>query len=200
MILYFKRKYLIRYYGMNGFKKIIESKRKNEETADNHFGSIILRNFVQTWHINVRLELKIREQKADEFYNKILVKTYFGKMKQFKKILLIEEAKANRFYKYRIKLKLFETWKLYNKTEKQKAIQNEQLIKEHNEYRLKSNYFKIWKVYPAEMKRTRIRQKRLDELRSKVREMIPDYESPVINSTETVQQQNTQSSLLTNNL
>ncbi len=179
---------MIRYYGMNGFKKIIEFKRKNEATANNHFGSILLRKSIQIWHLNVRLELKIKEQRADEFNDNLLIKTYFAKMKQFKRILQIEESKANRFYKYHIKLKLFETLKLYKQNEKKKSIENEQLIKEHNEYRLKMNYFKIWKSYPADMKRARIRQKRLDELRSKVREMIPDYESPIINSTEALSQ------------
>ena len=36
----------------------------------------------------------------------------------------------------------------------------------------------MWKEFPNEQKRIKQRQKRLDELRSKVREMIPDYIGP----------------------
>ena len=77
-----------------------------------------------------------------------------------------------------MKFKLFEAWKLYKVKEKEKAIVYEILIAEHNLSRIKIKYFQIWKSFPVEQRKLKLKQKRLDELRLKVREMIPDYEGP----------------------
>ena len=178
IILNFLRKYLLRYYGMNGFKKIVELKRKNLDLAHKHYSLVIFRKVVDAWKFNIRIDLVKRQKIADTFNRRLLLKNYLNNFKLHKQCAQIAIAKAARFYKYQIKLKLFEAWKFYRVKEKRIAIEHERLIKEHNEQRIIKSYFLIWKQFPSEMKRFKLRQKRIDELRNKVKEMIPDYETP----------------------
>lgn len=163
---------------MNGFKKLIELRRHQSALATKHFSLVIFRKVVKTWRFSIRIDLVKRQQIADEFNRKLILKIYLNKFKLHKQCAQIASAKATRFYKYQIKLKLYEAWKFYTVKEKRAAIEHENLINQHNAERIKKKYFLIWKQYPGEMKRLKIRQKRIDELRSKVREMIPDYEVP----------------------
>ena len=179
----FYRKYLLRYYGMNGFKKIIELKRNNLNTAHKHYSLVLFRKVIDAWRFNIRIDLVKRQQLADSFNRRLLLKNYLNNFKKYKQCAQIASAKATRFYKYQIKLKLFEAWKFYRVKEKRAACEHERVIKEHNELRMRRTYFLIWKQFPAEIKRFRLRQKRIDDLRSKVREMIPDYETPTSLST-----------------
>jgi len=163
---------------MNGFKNLIKLKRSNLALANKHYSLVIFRKVVEAWRFSIRIDLVKRQQIADEFNRKLLLKIYLNKFKLHKQCAQIASAKATRFYKYQIKLKLFEAWKFYTVKEKRAAIEHENLVKQHNSERIKKKYFLIWKQFPDEMKRLKIRQKRIDELRSKVREMIPDYEVP----------------------
>lgn len=173
------RKYLLRFYGMNGFKKIIAQRNIKIELAERYYSIKVFREYFTEWRLNIRAELSVRERKADEFYERLLLKhAYFNGIKRFKQHMQIGLAKAARFYKFNIKLKLFKVWCVYKRNEKEKFRAYELMIVEHNILRIKINYFKIWKEYPAEMKRQKEKQKRLDELRSKVKQLIPDYENP----------------------
>ena len=163
---------------MNGFKKLIELKQTHLNLAIRHHSLIVFRKAIDKWRDAIQIDLVKRQKKADEFNRKLLLKTYLNKFKMHKQCAQIASAKATRFYKYQIKLKLFEAWKFYRVKEKRVAIEHEHLINEHNSERIRKKYFLIWKEFPSEMKRFKSRQKRIDELRSKVREMIPDYETP----------------------
>jgi hypothetical protein len=172
------RKYLLRYYCMNGLKKLLNQSNILMEKASKHYETVLFVKIIKAWQMSTRESMSIKIQLADNFNQKRMLKTYFNGMKNFKQSLQIEAAKANRFYKYHVKTKLFDAWRIYTRQEKNKAVEYNQLVEEHNRSRLLSKYFQVWKTYPADMKRLKERQKRLDELREKVKQMIPDYEGP----------------------
>lgn len=179
----FYKKYLMRYYCLTGFKKLIELRDYKMNKATEHYNHKLFGKIIYQWKLSVFIDLNRRYEKADDFNNKRIVKNCFKfGLKQFKQCIQIETAKANRFYRYKIKAKLFEAWKLYKDNEKEKAISYEILIAEHNLNRIRVKYFKIWKDFPNENRRLKEKQKRLDELRSKVRQMIPDFEAPSVTS------------------
>lgn len=164
---------------MNGLKKTIDAKNQKIELANQHYSLVVCKKVLTELRLNIRADLSVREKQADQFYEKLLLKhSYFNGIKQFKQFLQIETAKAGRYYRFNIKMKLFKAWKVYKTNEVLKFESYEILIKEHNLFRLRAGYFKIWKEYPAEQKRLKDRQKRLDELRNKVKQLIPDYENP----------------------
>lgn len=157
------------------------------EIAKKHYSLKIFKIVIELWKYSIRIDLVRRQRIADEFNSKLLLKHGLNSFKLFKQHAQIEAAKANRFYKYHLKQKFFESWKVYKVNEKRKAVEYEALIEEHDKNRIIKSYFFIWRKYPAEVKRQKERQKRMDELRSKVRELIPDFESPAStnNSTST---------------
>ncbi|CAF0821250.1 unnamed protein product [Brachionus calyciflorus] len=175
----FYRKHLLRYYCLGGFKKLIEAQNLKNEKATKHHNKKIFGIIFTEWRTLIKASVIVKQRKADEFYNRILLKnTYFNGIKQFKQSLQICNAKAIRFYNYNIKIKLYGYWKVYVSLEKEKSRNYELMITEHNMLRIKTIYFTTWKNFPNEMKKERARQKRLDELRNKVKQLIPDYLSP----------------------
>jgi hypothetical protein len=172
---------------MNGFKKIIEFKYEKMEIAKKHYSLKIFKIVIELWRYSIKVDLVGRQRIADEFNKRLLLKHGLSSFKLYKQHAQIEAAKANRFYKYHIKQKLFESWRTYKSIEKRKAKEHEVMIENHNKNRVLKTYFLIWKKYPSQIKRQKERQKRMDELRSKVKEFIPDFESPAStnNSTST---------------
>lgn len=164
---------------MNGFKKLRESRLQKQETAVRHHTNKVTNRIMIAWRIVARSEASVKEKIADEFYAKVLLKHYyFDGIKMFKQSFQIELAKAGRFYRYNIKVKLFHAWRVYSRDEKRKSIQDELRAEEHDLMRIKVKYFKEWRQFPGEMRRLKARQKRLEELRNKVKEMVPDFEPP----------------------
>lgn len=175
----FYKKYLLRYYCMNGFKKLIEEKNQKNDKAIQHFNIGISKVIFFEWKTLIKAQVIVKQRKADEFYKKLLKKhAYFDGIKRFKQSMQIGSAKANRFYNFNLKLKLYKRWLVYVKEEKNKKHSYEILVLEHSLLRIKSKYFKIWKEYPNEAKKERAREKRLGELRNKVKQLIPDYDAP----------------------
>lgn len=170
---------------MNGFKKLLRLRNESLRKAIEHHSCRVTGRIFASWHLTIRSDVSVKEKLADEFYAKYLVKHYyFDGLKLFKQALHIEAAKANRFYRYNLKLKLFACWRTYARSERERTIANASLVEQHNVNRIKVKYFARWRRLPDEMKKLRARQKRLDELRSKVREIVPDFESPSASKNE----------------
>lgn len=164
---------------MNGFKQLIEQRNEKLKMACKHHSLKVCGKIFISWKIVARTEAAVKEKIADQFYAKFLLKNYyFSGVKLFKQALAIEMAKAGRFYRYNIKLKLFQNWKVYTNSERKKSREHEHLIERHNLNRIVRKYFRVWKDYPAELRRLKAREKRLEELRNRVREFIPDFEPP----------------------
>jgi hypothetical protein len=173
----FYKRHLLRYYGLNGLKRLVEIRDEKMQIAEKHYSLVIFKKLFKPWRSITRAELSVLEIKADNFYAKFLLKNYFyNGIKLFKQHAQIEAAKATRFYRFRIKIKLFSAWQVYTAHEKKKFASHESLVREHNLHRIRTTYFLIWKQFPAEARRLRARQKRIDELRNKVKAIIPDYD------------------------
>ena len=168
----------MRHYCLNGLKKLMQLRHAKEQKAQEHYKSVINRKIFDAWHFDIRVELNNKKSKADYFYRKFLLRNCFTNLKSHKNCLQIENAKARRFFNYHLKQKLFEAWRSYKYAEKEKMIGYDKLIEDFQRDQLRRKYFKMIKEYPSEMKKFRVRQKRLDELRSKVKLLIPDYETP----------------------
>jgi hypothetical protein len=166
---------LLRYYCFNGLKKLVEMHKSKMTIAKQFHTNKITGVIVHAWRVHTANVVGLKQELADDFNRKRMLKLYFTNLTFAKKTAQIAAAKAIRHYKQQIKLKLFTAIKVYSSNEKMKAERNEVLIVEHNENRIKAKYLKVWREFPAEQRRLKEKQKRLDDLRSKVREMIPDY-------------------------
>jgi hypothetical protein len=160
---------------MNSLKKLIQAKRSNEQKAMKHYYLVVSKKVFIDWKTTIEIDLNHKKALANNFYEELLKRHCFASMKQAKLLLQIEAAKANRFYRFRIKSKLFDAWTTYKTREKEKSKEYDLIVAQHNDKRIKIKYFNQLKMFPIEMKRDRERQKRIDNLRSKVKQIIPDF-------------------------
>ena len=77
-----------------------------------------------------------------------------------------------RFY---LKMKIFNTIKSYTVKEKLKYKEYDTWIDNYSDEKIKIKYFKKWKEFPIEMKKLEEREKRLNEMRKRVQQIIPDF-------------------------
>jgi len=162
---------------MNGFKKLVREREDKMRLAEVKYSGRILGRIFSAWREHTQRVVDLKQEIADDFNNRRLLTNYFNALKNSKQAAQIACAKANRFYKYQVKKKVYEAMKAYTEAELARKETDELMIREHNEKRVVSMCFGVWRRFPGEMKRDREKQKRLEDLRRKVKEMIPDYGS-----------------------
>lgn len=160
---------------MNGLKKLMEQHRFKMTTAQQFYANKMTALVVASWRVHTVRVTSLKLEIADDFNRKRMLKIYFKNLTLVKKTAQIAAAKAARHYRQQLKVKLFAVMRVYTTNERMKAERDEVLVLEHNEQRIMSKYLKEWRQFPAEQKRLREKQKRIEDLRSKVRKMIPDY-------------------------
>lgn len=82
----FYRHMLLSRFGMNCFKLLIKIKKRNERKAEIFHRQMIVRNSFRGWKLHVYNVWNYRKMKADNHYNKQLLKKCFA---AFKKVGLI---------------------------------------------------------------------------------------------------------------
>lgn len=160
---------------MNGLKKLMEQHRFKLATAQQFYANKITGLVVSSWRVHTVKVTSLKREIADDFNRKRMLKIYFTNLKLVKKTAQIAAAKAARHYRQQLKVKLFTAMRVYTSNERMKAERDEVIVLEHNEQRIRAKCLKEWRQFPAEQKRLREKQKRIEDLRSKVRQMIPDY-------------------------
>jgi uncharacterized protein YktB (UPF0637 family) len=75
----------------------------------------------------------------------------------------------------RLMINTFKIWQDYTQTEIIRLWRLDDLAKEHNLKRIFKTVFVIWRQYPAERRKEREREKRLADMRLKVKDLLPDY-------------------------
>lgn len=168
------KKYLMRHYCLNGFRKLQELRDRQAELADEHHKICLFKKCFNAWQLIINEQVEIKNQMADIFYRKYLVRHYFiFGWKNFKLSIRFEEAKAARFYKYNLKMKIFNTIKVYTAKERIKFKEYDTWVDKYYDEGIKMKCFKKWREFPKEMKKLEERERRLKDMRKKVQELIP---------------------------
>ena len=183
------KKYLMRHYCLGGFQKLSHLREEQKAIAEEHYKLRLYNKCVEAWRSIVNEQIQIKEQIADIFYKKYLVRHYFiFGWKNFKMSIHFEQAKAARFYKYNLKMKIYNAIKLYTKHEKIKYKEYDSWLDSYYNERLRVKCFKKWKEFPNELKKIREREKRLTEMRKKVQELVPDFHVTSLTESSTTTQ------------
>ncbi len=172
----FYRKYLLKHYGINGLKKLIHMRNLKTNLAEQAYQTRLLRSTMSTWSNVTRSITDVKKYQADKFYRRYLVKHYFlNGMKALKTCVHLQLSRANRFYIFNLKLKMLRKWVVYKNVEVEKFDAYEIWVGSYATNKVKSKFLRIWKAHPSYMKALREREKRLNGLRSKVQQLIPDF-------------------------
>ena len=178
----FLRLYRMRYYGLNPLKKMVLIRRQQMQIAEEHYTFIIVRRTFNVWYETIRRDIEIKTNRALEFRQRLLYRRYFTSWQRYKHQTEIAEERAERHYIDRLLINTFKIWQDYTQTEIIRLWRLEDLANEHNVKRLLKNMFIIWRQYPMERRKERERKKRLAEMRSKVKDLLPDYQGIEISS------------------
>lgn len=176
----------MRYYGFNPLKKLVSIRHQQTQGAEEHYNYIIVQRTFNVWHETVRRDIEIKTTRALEFHKHSLYHRYFTSWQRYKHQTEIAEERAEKHYESRLIINTFKLWQDYAQTEIIHFWRLDDLAKEHNTKRILKNALVIWRQYPAERRKEREREKRLVEMRLKVKDLIPDYqgtESSSLNAT-----------------
>ena len=165
----------MRYFGFNPLKKLVAIRNQQWQAAEEHHQLNIVQRTFYVWHETIRRDLELKNQRADQFYQNLLFRRYFSSWQRYKQQTEIAEERADRHYLNRLTISTFKLWQDYAQTEIIRLWRLDDLAKEHNVKRLLKSALNVWRQYPAERRKEREREKRLADMRSKVKGLLPDY-------------------------
>ncbi|CAF0731883.1 unnamed protein product [Rotaria sp. Silwood1] len=169
------RLFRMRHYGLNPLKKLILIRHQQIQTAEEHYNYIIVQRTFNVWHETIRRDIEIKTNRALEFHEHLLYRRYFTSWQRYKHQTEIAEERAERHYMHQLMIKTFKIWQDYTQTEIIRLWRLDDIAKEHNIKRVLKNTFIIWRQYPMERRKEREREKRLTEMRLKVKDLLPDF-------------------------
>lgn len=165
----------MRYYGLNPLKKLLIIRRQQQQTAEEHYNYTIVQRTFNIWYETIQRDIELKTTRAIKFYKHLLYRRYFISWQRYKHQTEIADERAERHYMNRLLINTFKIWQDYTQTEVIRLWRLDDLAKEHNVKRMFKNVFNIWRQYPAERRKEREREKRLTEMRLKVKDLVPDY-------------------------
>ncbi|CAF1316067.1 unnamed protein product [Adineta steineri] len=180
------RIFRMRYYGFNPLKKLILIRQQQMQTAEEHHNYKIAQYTFNIWYETIRQDMEIKTRRAIEFYTHLLYRRYFTSWQRYKQQTEIADERAERHYMNRLMINTFKIWQDYTQTEIIRLWRLDDIAKEHNVKRILKNTFIIWRQFPAETKKEREREKRLAEMRLKVKDLLPDYRGTDSSSSNTI--------------
>lgn len=175
----------MRYYGFSPLKKLLSSRQQQTQAAEEHHNYVIVQRAFDVWRETIRREVQIKTTRALDFHQHLLYRRYFTSWQRYKHQTEIAEERAERHYISRLLIKAFKIWQDYTQTEIIRLWRLDDLAKEHNLKRIYKNVFVTWRQYPAERRKEREREKRLTEMRLKVKDLLPDYRGTESSSSTT---------------
>eukprot|EP00794_Sanderia_malayensis_P011203 gene11203-12378_t len=166
---------LVRRLGLEPWKRLVQISRINQQIAVKYNHRYLQRLCIAAWK---RYTEELREYKkvlCEDYYDKMLLKRYFVAWTKYGKHFDLLDGKARRHYASTILQKYYVTWQHFVTNERLMYWTNEEKAEEHNERRLLKTSMNCWKMFIVEVKDERRKEKRRKELRSKVREWLPDF-------------------------
>lgn len=180
------RTFRMRYYGFNPLKKLVTIRHQQTETAEEHYSyTLILRTF-HLWFDNVQQDIQVKTKRADDFYRNLLYRRYLTSWKRYRHQSEIAEERAERHYLSQLLIRSFKNWQDSTQSEIIRRWRLEDVAKEHDVKRLLKMAFLEWRKYPAERRKEREREKRLTEMRMRVKDLIPDFRGSEVSTKTTL--------------
>ncbi|KAK1126325.1 hypothetical protein K0M31_004952 [Melipona bicolor] len=172
----FYRKYLLRHYIMEPFIIFIEELRINTKIAEDHYKEKLTKKIFTIWKKEVDIQYKMKTEVVESFYNTNLTTRLFKEWKQEVKELNSKCQVAIDFHDMKLLDKYFKLWQVTILEFKVRFEKKRKLIIKIYENGLKVKYFGIWKKYLTIVADIKESEKRKNELRQLVQEVIPDFD------------------------
>ncbi|NWS85969.1 CC191 protein, partial [Toxostoma redivivum] len=170
-------KVLLRKLGIVPWKRLREQAKENLVVAQRHHSLGLQRKCLMTWLQDTQQNLREKMSWAEDFYSHILLRWGFRNWLKYKDYLSTQEERASTFHTVCLTRKCFWAWFDHTMEEKRGLWERLKIATEHSNKRLTVNAFKAWRQYPLLMKKEREREERRNQLRRRVAEILPNFQT-----------------------
>ncbi|NXA99538.1 CC191 protein, partial [Cnemophilus loriae] len=170
-------KVLLRKLGIVPWKRLREQARENLGVAQRHHSLGLQRKCLMTWLQEAQQSLREKMSRAEDFYSHMLLRWGFRNWLKYKDYLSTQEERASTFHTVCLMRKCFWAWFDHVMEEKRALWERLKIATEHSNKRLTLNVFKAWRQYPLLMKKEREREERRNQLRRRVAEILPNFQT-----------------------
>ncbi|XP_063275962.1 coiled-coil domain-containing protein 191 isoform X1 [Prinia subflava] len=170
-------KVLLKKLGIVPWKRLREQAKENLMVAQRHHSLGLQRKCLMTWLQDAQQSLREKMSQAEDFYSHMLLRRGFRNWLKYKDYLSAQEERASTFHTVCLVRKCFWAW-FDHTTEEKRALQERlRIATEHSNKRLTLNAFMAWRQYPSLMKKEREREERRNQLRRRVAEILPNFQT-----------------------
>ncbi|XP_050188387.1 coiled-coil domain-containing protein 191 [Myiozetetes cayanensis] len=170
-------KVLLRKLGIVPWKRLREQAKENLMVAQRHHCLSLQRKCLMTWLQDTQQSLMEKMSQAEDFYSHMLLRQGFRNWLKYKDYLSTQEERANTFHAVCLRRKYLQAWLDLIMEEKRTLWEKLKIATEHSNKRLILNAFKAWRQYPLLMKKEREREERRNQLRRRVAEILPNFQT-----------------------
>ncbi|XP_041267044.1 coiled-coil domain-containing protein 191 [Onychostruthus taczanowskii] len=170
-------KVLLRKLGIVPWKRLREQAKENLVVAQRHHSLGLQRKCLMTWLQDAQQSLREKMSWAEDFYSHMLLRWGFRNWLKYKDYLSAQEERASTFHTVCLMRKCFWAWFDHIMEEKRALWERLKIAAEHSNKRLTLNTFKAWRQYPLLMKKEREREERRNQLRRRVAEILPNFQT-----------------------
>ncbi|NWR30446.1 CC191 protein, partial [Tachuris rubrigastra] len=170
-------KVLLRKLGIVPWKRLREQAKKNVVVAQRHHCLSLQRKCLMTWLQDTQQSLMEKMSQAEDFYSYVLLRRGFRNWLKYKDYLSTQEERASTFHAACLRRKYLQAWLDLIMEEKKALWEKLRIATEHSDKRLILNAFKAWRQYPLLMKKEREREERRNQLRRRVAEILPNFQT-----------------------
>nr|XP_056714492.1 coiled-coil domain-containing protein 191 [Euleptes europaea] len=168
-------KVLLTNRGLEPWKKLMEQTQQNAVVAERHHCLGLQRKCLLSWLQHTQETLARKTAQAEKLCACLLLKRYLRSWIKYKDYASALEENANKFHETSLKKTVFGAWlDMFNK-EKHALWEKQKIADQYNDRRIILIAFKAWKQFPMLMKEEREKEERLQLLRKRVAEILPDF-------------------------
>ncbi|XP_025938340.1 coiled-coil domain-containing protein 191 isoform X3 [Apteryx rowi] len=170
-------KVLLRKLGLLPWKRLREEAKENLVVAQRHHCLGLQRKCLITWLQHTQESLMEKVSRAEAFCSLTLLRTGFRNWLKYKDYLSTLEERVNTLRAAYLKKKYFWAWFDLIVEEKSALWEKLKIATEHSNKRLMLSTFKAWRQYPLLMKKETEKEERKNQLRRRVAEILPDFQT-----------------------
>ncbi|KAH0625035.1 hypothetical protein JD844_033057, partial [Phrynosoma platyrhinos] len=168
---------LLKKRGLEPWKKLVEQTRENVLVAQKHHCFRLQRTYLLAWLHLMQEILAEKTVKAEKLYSSLLLRRYFRIWMKYKDYLSSLEEDARKHHESSLTKKVFWAWFDVFSEEKSALWGKQKIADQHSDRRIMLTVFRAWMQFPSLMKKERKKEERLEQLRRRVAEILPDFKT-----------------------
>ncbi|XP_070799924.1 coiled-coil domain-containing protein 191 [Pituophis catenifer annectens] len=163
--------------GLKAWKRLTEQSEENMVMAQSHHCTTLQQKCLLAWlhHMQEIHSRKIAQ--AEGLHCSQLLRRSFRCWIKYKDYTLTLEESASKMHETTLKKKLFGSWFDLVNEEKSILWAKQKTADQYFNRRMILLAFRAWQQYPDQMKEERKKEERLEKLRKRVSEILPDFQA-----------------------